>query len=495
MKIEKFKVLLFLKKTEPDKSGKAPIMGRITLNRTVAQFSTKLACTPKLWNVRENRLEGKSREAVETNAKIEKLLLAIHAAFNELQERKHDFAAADVRNLFQGSMETQMTLLRLFDRHIEETRERIGIDVCASSMSTYHYARKTLGEFVRKKYKVKDIAFGALNEQFIREYQSYIEVTCGYSNQTSRHHLALLKRICRIAYKEGFSEWYHFLHFKIPKQKETTPKALSREDFEKLRDLDIPEKRRSLVLTRDLFLFACYSGTAYADTISITRENLYTDDEGRLWLKYRRKKNELKARVKLLPEAIALIEKYRDDSRETLFPNQLYSTLRANMKILRVLAGLTTELVYHYFRHDADNEFTVWTIKSPKTKPWQGYNTDPYAYAVRKLYERKGYNEYELNDCSDNAEHGALYIRTEGSETNAMYMECYPKGWKIGIWDKRQKVARKFGNRFEAISDTEGNAVGFKDVENIFSFDGLVLLDLPGKDRIQTALAFLEAIS
>ena len=26
MKIEKFKVLLFLKKTEPDKSGKAPIM-------------------------------------------------------------------------------------------------------------------------------------------------------------------------------------------------------------------------------------------------------------------------------------------------------------------------------------------------------------------------------------------------------------------------------------------------------------------------------------
>ena len=48
MKIEKFKVLLFLKKTEPDKSGKAPIMGRITLNRTVAQFSTKLSCTPKL---------------------------------------------------------------------------------------------------------------------------------------------------------------------------------------------------------------------------------------------------------------------------------------------------------------------------------------------------------------------------------------------------------------------------------------------------------------
>ena len=149
----------------------------------------------------------------------------------------------------------------------------------------------------------------------------------------------------------------------------------------------------------------------------------------------------------------------------------------------------------HYFRHDADNEFTVWTIKSQKTRPRQGTNTDPYAYTVRKLYEGEGSNEYELSDWSDNTEHGALYIRTDGSDSDAMYMECYPKGWEIGIWDKRQKVARKFENRFEVISDAEGNTVGYRDGENIFNFDGLVLLDFPGKDRIQTALAFLKAIS
>ena len=45
MKVEKFKVLLYLKKSEPDKSGKAPIMGRITVNRTMAQFGCKLSCT------------------------------------------------------------------------------------------------------------------------------------------------------------------------------------------------------------------------------------------------------------------------------------------------------------------------------------------------------------------------------------------------------------------------------------------------------------------
>ena len=122
MKVEKFKVLLYLKKSEPDKTGKAPIMGRITLNRTMAQFSCKLSCTPGLWNARESRLNGKSREAVETNEKIERLLLAVHSAFNSLMERKKDFDAAAVRDMFQGNAGMQMTLLKLLDRHNEEMK-------------------------------------------------------------------------------------------------------------------------------------------------------------------------------------------------------------------------------------------------------------------------------------------------------------------------------------------------------------------------------------
>ncbi|MFR9546334.1 MAG: site-specific integrase, partial [Rikenellaceae bacterium] len=42
MENEKFKVLLYLKKGTNDKSGNTPIMGRITVGRSVAQFSCKL---------------------------------------------------------------------------------------------------------------------------------------------------------------------------------------------------------------------------------------------------------------------------------------------------------------------------------------------------------------------------------------------------------------------------------------------------------------------
>lgn len=351
MKQEKFKVLLYLKKSSPDKSGKTPIMGRITVGRSLSQFSCKLSCTPTLWNPRESRLNGKSREAVATNAKLDKLLLAVNGAYDSLLEKKLPFNAEAVKDLLQGSVDTQMTLLKLFDRLTDELKARVGIDRAAGTVPTYTYTRRALVEFIKKNFNASDLAFGQLNEQFIREFQEFVLIDKGLAMDTLRHYLALLKKVCKIAYKEGHSEKCHFVHYKLPKQKETTPKALNREDFEKIRDLEIPEKRISHIITRDLFLFACYTGTSYADTVSITQENIFTDEEGNLWLKYRRKKNELLARVKLLPEAIDLIEKYKDEFRETLFPKQLYATLRSNMKGLRIMANLSQDLVYHAGRH------------------------------------------------------------------------------------------------------------------------------------------------
>ena len=206
MKVEKFKVLLYLKKSGLDRSGKAPIMGRITVNRTMAQFGCKLSCTPELWNPRESRLNGKSKEAVETNAKIEKLLLAVNNAFDSLVSRKVDFDATDVKNHFQGCMETQMTLMRMTDVVCDDLKARIGIDRAKGTYPGYHYMRLTLGEFIKHQYKVKDLAFGQLTEQFIHDYQAFAMENKGYAIDTVRHHLAILKKICRLAYKEGYAE-------------------------------------------------------------------------------------------------------------------------------------------------------------------------------------------------------------------------------------------------------------------------------------------------
>ena len=134
---------------------------------------------------------------------------------------------------------------------------------------------------------------------------------------------------------------------------------MSREDFEKIRELEIPASRVTHNIVRDLFLFACYTGVPYADAVSITDDNIYTDDNGALWLKYLRKKNEHLGRVKLLPEAIALIEKYRSNERKELFPMIHHPNLRRHMKGLRDLSGIKTDLVYHMGRHTFGSLITL----------------------------------------------------------------------------------------------------------------------------------------
>lgn len=359
MKVEKFKVLLYLKRSGLDKSGKAPIMGRITVNRTMAQFSCKLSCTPELWNPRESRLNGKSREAVEVNAKIEKLLLALNSAFNSLMERKIDFDATAVKDVFQGSKDTQMTLLAFFDRHIEEIKARVGIDVSHRTLPNYIYTRQRLGEFICERFKVSDLAFCQLNEQFIREFQEFIVIEKGLGVQTVRHYLAILKKICRMAFKEGHADKFYFEHYPLPKQKETPPKALSREDFEKIRDVELGGCRPVHSIVRDMFLFACYTGTSYVDVVAITPDNLSRDDNGALWLKYRRGKNGQLSRVKLLPEAIALIEKYKDATRTTLFPVILYQALKWCLTSIKMKAGIKGRLSYHMGRHSFSTLMTL----------------------------------------------------------------------------------------------------------------------------------------
>ena len=72
-----------------------------------------------------------------------------------------------------------------------------------------------------------------------------------------------------------------------------------------------------------------------------------------------RKKNEHIWRVKLLPEAIAQIEKYRSNERKELFPMIHHPNLRRHMKGLRDLSGIKTDLVYHMGRHTFGSLITL----------------------------------------------------------------------------------------------------------------------------------------
>ena len=261
MKIEKFKVLLYLKKSGMDKNGKAPIMGRITVNRTMAQFSCKLSCTPSLWNPRASRLEGKSKEAVETNKDIGQLLLSIQKAFDVLVEKRTDFEAKDVKEALQGSVKTQTTLLSFVDEHISELSTHEGIDMSKSSVWTYRKIRKNLAEFIGEEYKL-----------FLKRDQGRID---SYVN----HCLLWLNMLMYKAVDRSIIRFNPIA--KIGYEKKAAPKMthISKADF--IRMLSTPMADERTELARRCFIFASLTSLSYIDVKKLYPHHISENSEGR----------------------------------------------------------------------------------------------------------------------------------------------------------------------------------------------------------------------
>lgn len=102
---------------------------------------------------------------------------------------------------------------------------------------------------------------------------------------------------------------------------------------------------------RDIFLFACYTGAAYFDLMELNKSHLVRDDEGCLWMKFNRHKTGVLCRIKLLPEAIRLIERFHSDERETLLSYMKYKNYQTNLKALRLCAGISFPFTTHTARH------------------------------------------------------------------------------------------------------------------------------------------------
>ena len=351
MKQEKMKVLLYLKKSGLDKSGKAPIMGRITLGRSIAQFSCKLSCNPDLWNPRESRMDGKSREAVEINGKLENLLLSVQSAYQSLLSKGCPFDAADVKELFQGSVKTRCMLIERLDMLIKEKESHVGIDIKEGAIHGYHSTRIHLQKFIQRKYKVTDLAFSQLTENFIYEFGQYFLGECGFQESTFYNVATHLKTVCRQAYREGLADTLLFDKAKISKGNKKQSKALDREALDKLKAIRFDNLEEEMETARDIFLFACYTGAAYCDLMELNKSHLVRDDEGSLWLKFNRQKTGVLCRIKLLPEAVRLIAKYRSDERETLLPYIKYKNYQTCLKALRLRAGISFPFTTHTARH------------------------------------------------------------------------------------------------------------------------------------------------
>ena len=192
-----FKTVFYVNGSK-ERNGIVPIMGCVTINGTIAQFSCKLSVTKAIWDAKGNRAKGRSKEANEVNFALDNIKAQIAKHYQRLSDREAFVTAEMVRNAYQGIGTEYETLLRAFDKENAAFAQRVGKDRAVRTYRKYLTVRKYVAEFIKFQYKRSDMSMNELTEEFIRDFLSVFE-ECHWTHAI--YHLDILHTI--EAYRHG----------------------------------------------------------------------------------------------------------------------------------------------------------------------------------------------------------------------------------------------------------------------------------------------------
>lgn len=110
-----------------------------------------------------------------------------------------------------------------------------------------------------------------------------------------------------------------------------------------------------LCQVRDIFLFSCYTGLAYVDVRQLTSANIVIGMDGEKWIFTHRQKTDVPSKIPLLPQALAIVEKYSNHpyciNTKKLLPVLSNQKTNEYIKELAAICGINKEFTFHTARH------------------------------------------------------------------------------------------------------------------------------------------------
>ena len=270
-----------LKKNSIGENVAYPIIGKIIIGNSIAQFSTKLKIEERLWHVKSGRATGKSHTAVKFNREINKINLTIHAHYADILKRTGAVTAIEVKNAFQGIASSQKTLLVLFEEVMTDFRARIGIDRAEGTYEQHEILYRQLKLFLREKYNIEDIPLSGLDMPFIEALDYYFRVKRGMKPRTVKARIVLLNKIVRLALHRNYITRPPFEGFDLGKT-ELPDKSLTSEELDRL--ISTPLKSSTQSFIRDMFVFSTFTGVSYVDLQNLSWKDVITEDDGSRWI-------------------------------------------------------------------------------------------------------------------------------------------------------------------------------------------------------------------
>lgn len=377
-----------LQKTDP-----ATVFARISVNGRRCEISLKKKINPQNWDDVKGKARGTKDEIRKLNEHIERVRTLIADCYHALVQQKKVVTVDAVKALFLGDDENEMTLIKLGEYHNSEMKDKLA----DGTMKNYYTTQKYIAKFLKEKLHRNDISLAELNYKFIIDFETYLSKHQPKDHQKPLHNNGIMKhleRLCKMVNMAVTMDWLN-----------KDPFAKFKQHFDKVErfyltkeELAAIEKKKfnieRLQTVKDLFLFSCYTGLAYIDTMNLTTENIIKGIDGNDWLITSRQKTDTDVRVPLLPQAEALIKKYKNHPKAsnhgTLFPVISNQKTNSYLKEIADLCNINKAVTFHIARHTFATTVTLSNgVPIESVSKMLGHTTIRSTQVYAKVVEQK----------------------------------------------------------------------------------------------------------
>lgn len=330
-----YSVKTILRTDKKKKDGNCPLNYRIILNGKLLRLPVGEALRPSDWDKGKECPKGK---------KLVRLAKLIKRRENQFEEFMMDCELADrplnisvLKEFYRTSGDKKD-----FYDHFDEFCKRKFKSVKPGTQYHYLLLRKQLKEYQPNLY-MSDIDY-----KFLTKFFHYLseEKNIGKSGIGTRRKTL----VCVLE---------EFIKLKLIKEnpcKEIPrPKEKERDEFLSISelkefsqvDLDIGSMAKGLNLTRDLFLFSCYTGLRYSDVVNLRKDEVQKDR-----IEIVMQKTNKKVEIPLNKKAREVLKKYKSGKiGEHVFPFRCNVSVNRDLKFIARRAKVNKRISFHTGRH------------------------------------------------------------------------------------------------------------------------------------------------
>lgn len=344
MKRLRFQVLFYIRRDRKNNLGKVPIYLRVSINNETAKMSINRFTTVSDWDTKKGIIKKGKPDHEEINNHIDHLHKRIYDSQTYLIENELMVSANNSIKYLREQFSGLPSLLEIFQKHNDEKESMIGKGATMGSLKNYRLTYRHLVKFLKKTYDSKDMPIKNVNHQFLKDFELYMRVDNSNSNNGAMKNMVRLKKITRIALHSDLIKSDPFRNFKISFDKPDRVYL----NTEELRTIEsIPLASKKLVRVRDIFVFMCYTGLAFVDSKSLSRNMISIGADGNQWIIGNRIKSSVRYAIPILPAADSILNKYFDENKSLVLPVLSNQKMNDYLKEIAAICGINKPISCH----------------------------------------------------------------------------------------------------------------------------------------------------